>query len=395
MTSLALYPHADPTLSVQWKLGFESAFLRKLPGLFFVLLAALSLLYVGKRIRISRNLLWTITGIYVAACLFLEFEIVKDPPRPINYYLDEFGAVLMILGWMWNVIAVVLFLRSQLAPRFSKGRRDFLNTGAALACALPAAALTTGFIIRKDFHVRELDLKILDLPKDLQGLRLLQLSDIHMGAYFSAADLRRVVDASNNLKADLAFVTGDLITGVSDPIDDCLLELKRLKSSSGSWGCMGNHEFYAKNSDYIALQGRKQDLIFLRHQSHSLNFGNSRVNVVGVDHQFKGKEYLAGVDRLVKPGEFNLLLSHNPDVFPTASAQGFHLTLAGHTHGGQINLEVANSNLNIVDLVTPYTKGLYQDHRSSVYVTSGLGTIGVPVRLGAPPEITLIRLCAS
>ncbi len=98
---------------------------------------------------------------------------------------------------------------------------------------------------------------------------------------------------------------------------------------------------------------------------------------------------------LVEPGVFNLLLSHNPDVFPVAARQGFDLTLAGHTHGGQINLEIAGSNLNIADVTTPYTKGFYQLTNSSLYVNSGLGTIGVPVRIGAPPEITLIRLCDS
>jgi hypothetical protein len=92
---------------------------------------------------------------------------------------------------------------------------------------------------------------------------------------------------------------------------------------------------------------------------------------------------------------FNLLLSHNPDVFPVAAAKGFDLTLSGHTHGGQINFEILGRNLNITDFFTPYTKGLYTQPTSSIYVTSGLGTIGMPVRLGAPPEITLIRLCNS
>lgn len=255
--------------------------------------------------------------------------------------------------------------------------------------------LTTGIIIRKDFHVKEFDIKIAGLPKDLQGLRLLQLSDIHMGAYYSPNDLRRVIDASNGLRADLAFITGDLITGARDPLDECLLELGRLKASSGLWGCLGNHEKLAYVSDYATRQALKQNLFFLRHRAETLKFGDSRINLVGVDHQYKNEGYLKGVEQLVKPDEFNLLLSHNPDVFPVAAKQGFQLTLAGHTHGGQINIEVAHTNLNIVDLVTPYTKGLYEKPGSSLYVTSGLGTIGVPVRLGAPPEITLIRLCAS
>jgi predicted MPP superfamily phosphohydrolase len=376
-------------------LGIESAFLRKLPGLTFLLLAVVSQIYLGRRAGLSRRTIWTVVGLYIATCLFFEFEIVKDPPRPINYYFDEVGASLTIWGWLADFAALTLFVRFHLPAPFSQNRRKFLNATAAAICAAPAVALTTGFIIRKDFQIKEFDLKFPNLPKDLQGLRLLQLSDIHMGTYFSASDLRRVVDASNNLRADLGFVTGDMITTVSDPLDDCLLELKRLKSSSGVWGCMGNHEKYAKIADYAARQGRKQNVFFLRRASESLRFGNSRLNLVGVDHQMKREGYLVGMEKFVKPDEFNLLLSHNPDVFPVAARQGFQLTLSGHTHGGQINIEAAHTNLNIVDLVTPYTKGLYQKPGSSLYVTSGLGTIGVPVRLGAPPEITLIRLCAS
>jgi predicted MPP superfamily phosphohydrolase len=376
-------------------LGIESAFLRKLPGLIFVLLGVLSQIYIGRRMQLPRTLLHCVVGIYAVACLFLSFEVINDPPQPLNFYWDDIGAALTMFGWMTVVIAIVILLRSHVPARFSDSRRQFLNVTATAVCAAPAIALATGILTRKDFQVKEIDLKIPGLPKDLQGLRLLQLSDIHMGAFFSPADLRRVVDASNGLRADLGFITGDLITGMHDPLDACLLELKRLKTASGLWGCMGNHEKLAKVAGYTAAQGRKQNLFFLRHESQSLRFGDSRINLVGVDHQFKHEGYLIGVEELVKPGEFNLLLSHNPDVFPVSARKGFQLTLAGHTHGGQINIEVANTNLNIVDFVTPYTKGLYQKPGSSLYVTSGLGTIGVPVRLGAPPEITLLRLCAS
>jgi predicted MPP superfamily phosphohydrolase len=148
-------------------------------------------------------------------------------------------------------------------------------------------------------------------------------------------------------------------------------------------------------SAYTAQKALEMDIRFLRRQRDQLKFGDSCINLVGVDHQFKGEGYLTGLEEFVDKDKFNLLLSHNPDVFPVAANQGFQLTLAGHTHGGQINVEVAHQNINIVDLVTPYTKGLYTKPGSALYVTSGLGTIGVPVRLGAPPEITLIRLCKS
>lgn len=158
---------------------------------------------------------------------------------------------------------------------------------------------------------------------------------------------------------------------------------------------MGNHELYAKVQNYTEQRARELGMIFLRHEARILQFGNSRINLVGVDYQRRHVPYLTGVEKLVRPGDFNLLLSHNPDVFPVAAKQGFDLTLAGHTHCGQVNIEILGENLNPADFITPYTKGLYTKPESAIYVTSGLGTIGMPVRLGSPPEITLIRLCKS
>ena len=134
---------------------------------------------------------------------------------------------------------------------------------------------------------------------------------------------------------------------------------------------------------------------FLRREATSFQFGAHRLNLVGVDYQPLHTVYLENVEKLVSQDAFNLLLSHNPDVFPVAAQKGFDLTLSGHTHGGQVNVEILGENLNIAEFFTPYTKGLYKAGSSSVYVNSGLGTIGMPIRIGAPPEITLIRLCSS
>lgn len=376
-------------------MGIHNIVLQRCFNLFFILLSVVSQIYLARRFKIPAAIWGIVTFTYSICGLVLCFEIIKNPPQPFQSYLDILGSGLTFFAWFTDFTGVVVYLRSRITKSFSAQRRQFLNAATAAVCAAPGLALTTGIIIRKDFQVKELDLKISGLPKDLQGLRLLQLSDIHMGTYFSANDLRRVVDASNGLRADLGIITGDMITGKRDPLDECIRELGRLKANSGLWGCLGNHERFAYVSNYATRQARKQNLFFLRHQAQTLQFGESRINLVGVDHQYKDEGYLKGVEQLVKPGEFNLLLSHNPDVFPVAAKQGFDLTLSGHTHGGQINFEVAHTNLNIADLVTPYTKGLYEKPGSSLYVTSGLGTIGVPVRLGAPPEITLIRLCAS
>ena len=119
------------------------------------------------------------------------------------------------------------------------------------------------------------------------------------------------------------------------------------------------------------------------------------INFAGVDYQQFGAPYLAGAEKLIAPGQVNVMLSHNPDVFPVAARQGYDLTLAGHTHGGQVNFEILHQNVNVALAFTPFVRGIYQRGTASAYVSSGIGTIGVPVRVGAPAEVSLIELCAS
>ena len=116
------------------------------------------------------------------------------------------------------------------------------------------------------------------------------------------------------------------------------------------------------------------------------------LNVAGVDYQRSAKDYLPDAEKMVAPGAFNMLLSHNPDVFPVAARQGYDLTLAGHTHGGQVAVEILGQSINPARFFTPFVYGLFRRGAAAAYVTRGIGTIGVPVRVGAPPEIALLRL---
>ena len=118
------------------------------------------------------------------------------------------------------------------------------------------------------------------------------------------------------------------------------------------------------------------------------------LNLAGVDYQplDRKRDYLKGAERLVVPGAVNVLLSHNPDVLPVAARQGYHLMLAGHTHGGQITIEILDQSVNPARFFTPYVYGPYRAGGTAAYVTRGIGTIGIPTRIGAPPEIALLRL---
>jgi hypothetical protein len=399
-------------LSIQLNLGIENVFLRELPSAIFWILGIVAQLYLVRVFSVPRAV-----SRAVLVCQILIFISNIEPFSVLLHSRGSiFGSAMMLWWWSITPIAAGIWLRRQLAtprraaevadptahvletrsePTEAANRRAVLRASVGALAAAPAVALGFGIITRKDLSVHEVSLKFPNLPKDLQGLRLVQLSDIHMSAFYSAADLRRAVDLANGLRADLMFVTGDLITDRFDPLDQCLLELKRLRASNGIWGCLGNHEMHAKVEGYTTEKAEQMGIKFLRQEREMLRFGDARLNLVGVDHQKRNLPYLQHTEDLIAPDSFNLLLSHNPDVFPVAEKQGFQLTISGHTHGGQINLELFGNNWNIVDLVTPFTKGTYHIKDSSLYVNSGLGTIGVPVRLGSPPEVTLITLCKS
>jgi hypothetical protein len=133
---------------------------------------------------------------------------------------------------------------------------------------------------------------------------------------------------------------------------------------------------------------------FLRGDGVRQDSGSARLNLAGHDYQRMGARYLPGLERMVEPGALNMLLQHNPDVFARAAQAGFQAVISGHTHGGQINVEILDENVNVARFFTPFVRGRYDIGQNRLYVSCGLGTVGVPVRLGAPPEITLIKLCA-
>jgi uncharacterized protein len=377
--------------------GFENPLpIQDLPGALIAIVGALALLWLLRQFRVSYAISITVILFLLISYLSIEENMIPTVRRmfPAEYRAKWIPTMITTTFFAAIATAVCVFLRRRV-PAFHSERRKFLNRATAAVCAVPTVALATGFITRKDFYIREVEVPIPGLPRDLEGLRLLQVSDFHTGAFFSVNDVGRVVDAANQLRPDLAFITGDLITDEYDPLDACLRQLARLKATSGVWGCMGNHEIFAHVQNYVQRQAALLGMTFLRQQAVKLKFGDQAINLVGVDYQRRNMPYLVNVEPLVDLSSFNLLLSHNPDVFPVAAAKGFDLTLSGHTHGGQINFEILGRNLNITDFFTPYTKGLYTQPTSSIYVTSGLGTIGMPVRLGAPPEITLIRLCNS
>ena len=319
-------------------------------------------------------------------------------------------------------------LAAEIVP--DPSRRYFFRTASALAGAAPFLSVMYGFAAeRLDYRIRRVEIPTANLHPALDGLKIAQLSDIHLSGYMSRADVRRAVDMANELGADLAVVTGDFITGASDPLADCIEEISNLRAPLGVFGCNGNHEIYARAEDAAERLFAQAGMKLLRHENVQLPFRGARFNLLGVDYQRERTpsghrlQMLPDLAALVRRDMPNILLSHNPNTFNRAAELGIEVSLAGHTHGGQIQVEILDHRLSAARFISDYIAGAYfrplsmpaADNRalkdvnnspanlvpssshaqpplSALYVNRGLGTVGAPVRLGVPPEITLITL---
>jgi len=301
-------------------------------------------------------------------------------------------------------------------------RRTFFRTASVVAGAAPFLGVMYGYAAeRLRYQVCRVEIPLTNLPSELDGMEIVQISDIHLSSYMTRESVRRVVDMANDVGADLAVVTGDLITGVHDSVADCVDEIRHLRTPLGVYGCNGNHEIYARAEDLAERLYRQAGMKLLRRESAVIPFRGAQLNLIGVDYQRertpsgRKMQMLANVEPLVRRDMPNILLSHNPNSFNRAAELGIELSLAGHTHGGQVQVEILDVSLSPARFITDYIAGLY--HRpllmpdeprrmgetiklmpnapkglAALYVNRGIGTVGAPVRLGAPPEITHIVL---
>ena len=297
-----------------------------------------------------------------------------------------------------------LLIRRERTEIQDQDRRAFFRYTARVAAAIPLVAGLYGFAAQRfDFRVRKVDVPIADLPPGLDGMKIMQLSDIHSGDYMPLDEVRRAVGMANELGADIALVTGDFVSNETDPLAGCIAELSRLRAPLGVWGCNGNHEIYANAEDKAEELFQQHGMRLLRQGNAEIDFRGAKFNLIGVDyqrdHMVSGPHppMLEHVERLVRRDVPNILMSHNPNSFDKAAEMGIELSLAGHTHGGQVKFEILEKNITPARFITRYTAGLFDQpggngKRSFLYVNRGLGTFALPARLGVDPEITLLTL---
>ena len=322
---------------------------------------------------------------------------------PFRYWLATSIIGFLVAGLFHIPQGIVAGIRKLRAKKeiASPPRRQFLERTAAVATAAPFVAGSYGLLYgRLNLETTTQRIHLPKLPAQFEGFRICQLSDIHIGPFMPASEIRRYAAIANELKPDMIVLTGDFVTFDASTQQAVVEALSGLRAPYGVWGCLGNHDAWSGVEDSITALFSKAGYRFLRGENAAITANGESFNLIGVDFQSHRRfgpspaveHVLGNIEHLVSRDRVNILLSHNPDTFDRAAELGIDLSMAGHTHGGQASLEFISPELAPSRLVTPYVAGHFQKPGGQLYVNRGIGTIFIPIRIGAPPEITTYQL---
>ena len=324
----------------------------------------------------------------------------RDRRGPRHELIQALSFVCM--GWLsfllvLTVVRDLLLLVSGVLPPLAalhtllgEAGTAWVPVGALAAVAIGALAALRGP------YVRRVDIPVQGLAPDLDGLRIVQISDLHVGLTVRRAYVERVVEMTAALAPDLIALTGDIVDGPVWRLAPDVAPLEALTAGDRAFFVLGNHDYYSGAAPWAAhFEG--MGFRVLRNAHATLERGPARLVIGGVidfaarmsDPEARPRPDLA-TDGDGRPA-FRLLLAHNPKIAPLAEQAGFDLQLSGHTHAGQFFPWTF-----VIHLVHgPHAAGLSRRGRLWVYTSAGTGTWGPPVRLGTRPELTLLRLVAA
>ena len=271
-------------------------------------------------------------------------------------------------------------------------RRQFLSgLVAAPLLAVSATSAYSRLIEPYNYWISETDIFIRNLPQRFEGFRITQLTDIHHSRILGIDEVRRVVTLAQQTKPDVFVLTGDYSTSYRRYIEPCAEALSGLSAPEGVWAVLGNHDHYTDPE--LTARALKHNRIAVLDNVHTtLQRGPDSLQLSGIDDwSWNAVDWVRAFSGL-KPNVPTVLLSHQPTVLDLEQTRNVSLILSGHTHGGQLKFPWLGAPARFVTNDLKYARGLFRSGDTQLYVSNGTGVIGLPVRFGVRPEITVLRL---
>lgn len=331
-------------------------------------------------------------------------------------YISKFFGILFLFvddlqrGVRW---VVQLFQKNSDSKSVGQAitRSEFLSQAAMVAATIPLGAMAYGVISgAHDYRVKRITLKLPNLPKSFDGIKVGQVSDIHAGSFFNKIAVKGGVELMMQEKPDVILFTGDLVNNESSEVKDYTEIFNKLRAPLGIFSVTGNHDYgnYKSWSSQEAKQKNFQDLLashrhmgydILMNEHRMLELGGEKIAILGIENWGMGRfpkygkmnEAFAGTEE----APVKLLLSHDPshwDAEVRTLYPDIDLMLAGHTHGFQFGIEIGGFKWSPSQYAYKQWAGLYTEGNQHLYVNRGFGYLGYPGRIGMPPELTIIEL---
>ena len=336
-----------------------------------------------------------------------------------NYMVIIYGFIFTIIGskLAMGLLFQAIFVQKSLSLGGQPiSRLDFLKNTALGVGALTFSTFAYGILIgRFNFKKHFVDLALKNFPKGAKPLKIVQISDLHLGSFQRKDKLIEAVELINEENPDLIFFTGDLVNNRASEAVPFVEVLKKLKAKYGKYAVLGNHDYadyigldlksnegrskWQRNFDEIQQHFKDSDFNLLLNESRLINIDGLEINIVGVENWGDGRfsKYgdLEKAMLSIKDGIPTFLLSHDPThwtnkVLPFS--KHVDLQLAGHTHGMQFGIEIAGIKWSPSQWKYKFWAGLYKNKEQYLYVNRGIGHLGYPGRVGIMPEITVINV---
>lgn len=383
-------------------------------------IAVAGCVYAFKKHRSSRAWIAVLAAMLYLNCaylfLFSPIELRQHCGAAIDYVLIYpffvYMLICMALAPLFIGAAAVSGLSRTLAAFASTStpattvsvyngqRRNFLKMlTAGITLPVAAPSLYGLYVGSAQMSIDDVAISFPDLPAGLDGFTILQISDLHVGPFMDSTMLQSIVRRINTMAPDLIVITGDIINWGSAYIDEAAAGLAGLHAEYGVYAVLGNHDFYC---DIGSLCGKleKEGVQILRNDWREIRpEGGGLLQLVGIDDPKDRLRRASNIQNLKKAvrrapdAGFKVLLSHRPTVFAAAADMGMRLTLAGHTHAGQLISPFGKGRAwSLAKLFYDRDYGLYDLHGSYLYINRGLGVVGPPLRINCPREITRMVL---
>ena len=359
---------------------------------------------------------------FAVACAFVALMYMPYPLRLLYKWPEQEVSAVLLYSLLypfslWGLVSISIFLivfvkdlgvvlfhlRRRTPPACAPSdklfaaplcttRREFLRWSFGAVALSPAGVFTYGAAIGKErYEIVERTIRLPRLSSGSAGLRVVQLTDIHVGNFMKQAKLEWYVRAVNDLEPDIIALTGDFIASSAHFIPACAAALEKLEARDGVFACLGNHDYWV-GAQRVTEALRAAGVEVLRNEARTLSVKGAMMNIAGVDDPWRGETDFDHALSMANPNAPTIMLCHQPDLFPAVVQREIDLTLAGHYHGGQVKIQFLGMAISPAHLISEFVDGLYIQGRSQLYVSRGIGITGPPVRLNAPPEITLLHL---